>query len=1377
MTAVRVKNKTLAETEMLAAAKITLVDAVNQAGSGDCDADTFIEPVVWRAGSGPTNAGLIPLTIGAPTTDPWGTSYGYCVWDIGPTFDDAACGGPGALRLNGSDTPLAGHADTQTVMAIVSAGPDRQFQTSCINYVDATTSVVTKGGDDLVLKYTYAEAGSISDGLWGLKLGDPDTAKTAKDVEIGDYVQIDNASGQLWAGGGVELGDESLVTICDGTNVGLMRYNTAASAVEVCDGVDWVALEGGGGGPTNGLVGYWKLDDGAGATAVDSSANSLDGTISGATWTTGGIIDGAITFDGTNDYIEVADDALLDVTNVTVSAWVYKTVANQAGWGAIASRQAGVAGDNTFWLGFDNSASDLYACFINTANGFQGATGTASTGDATTWVHVSCTYDGSNIRIYRNGTQIATAAHTGDMTAEANRMLIGADNEDANFSPSDYLNATVDDVRLYDRALSVDEISTLGSVISQLDDLADVYTDYGSSANMIIGRTGAAALAAGAAGNTFIGEGAGATSANSTALTDNNTGLGYLALRSNTTGFSNVATGSTALMSNTIGTSNVAVGRAALQSNTTGNSNVAIGTSALATNLTGSGNIAIGTSTLFSNSGINNTAVGMSALFSNTTGTSNVATGMNALLSNTTASSNTAIGVSTLASNTTGGFNTAVGFQALMANTTVIGNTAVGSNALQSNTTGASNTALGMEALRANTTGFSNTAVGSGALDVNTTGITNTAMGTNALGANTTGGANTATGFQALMTNTTGTNNTAMGVSALRINTTGADNTAIGQEALQFNTTAANNTAVGSSALWANSTGTGNTAIGRQALYQNSTGGSNTAVGYQALLANTTGASNTAVGSGALDVNTTASNNTAMGLNALGANTTGGANTAVGGGALMTNTAGTGNVAVGHSALQLNATGINNTAIGSGAGLLTTGSGNILIGAAALAPAAGTSNHLNIGNTIYADMANDLVGIQTPSPAATLHVKKSTTDAYAETLIVEGDGEPAMSLRAASATATLNPILYSTRSRGTIAAPTIVSSGDSLLELQVQGYDGSAYRDAAYIKVLVDGTPGASDMPGRIEFHTQADGGGAWLEGTTPEMVIDSAGDVGLGTSTPSTRLTLAGNTEEGMAMWVSTSASANHNPFISTYRSRGTVAVPAIVGSNDNLGELLFYAYDGSDYRNAALIEVRVDGTPGTNDMPARMEFHVQADGFGTWMGDGASPAEMVIKNNGAIGIGTETPDQGKVEVKGGSVCVDTNSDDNASSCITTESDERLKKNIKPIANALEKVLKIRGVEFDWRSDEFDIASKWKNRPHGIGVIAQEVEKVFPEAMGEEDQGFKTVEYRYLVAPLIEAVRELRDQNKALADQNKVLADRLSRLEDLLARTDSVIP
>jgi hypothetical protein len=89
--------------------------------------------------------------------------------------------------------------------------------------------------------------------------------------------------------------------------------------------------------------------------------------------------------------------------------------------------------------------------------------------------------------------------------------------------------------------------------------------------------------------------------------------------------------------------------------------------------------------------------------------------------------------------------------------------------------------------------------------------------------------------------------------------------------------------------------------------------------------------------------------------------------------------------------------------------------------------------------------------------------------------------------------------------------------------------------------------------------------------------------------------------------------------------------------------------------------------------------------------------------------------------------------------------SDKRLKKNIQRIDDSLEKVRWLNGVSFEWDQDKINGLSFVGPKPDkDVGLIAQDVEKVFPEAVVERDDGYKAVDYSRLVPVLIEAVKEL---------------------------------
>jgi hypothetical protein len=258
-TVIGLNQRAKVESQLQIARRLAALDAAQVAG--DCDGDTYIEPSPPDT-SAPGCPGLIagggclPATVGAAKTDPWGTLVGYCAWNHGPVQSGGGCSAELLSGTNGT---------SRTAIAVVSAGPDRTFQTTCGD----DPAYVTKGGDDIVAEWTFAEAEEgVGGGLWSLKSGNPDAITTSKDVEISSNATFSSgttASFQgnasfgagstlsLTNGGLFMLPTETTVTSCNPANTGLLRRNTAGGTQEklqICDGATstWLDVGTGAGG-------------------------------------------------------------------------------------------------------------------------------------------------------------------------------------------------------------------------------------------------------------------------------------------------------------------------------------------------------------------------------------------------------------------------------------------------------------------------------------------------------------------------------------------------------------------------------------------------------------------------------------------------------------------------------------------------------------------------------------------------------------------------------------------------------------------------------------------------------------------------------------------------------------------------------------------------------------------------------------------------------------------------------------------------------------------------------------------------------------------------------------------------------------------------
>lgn len=141
----------------------------------------------------------------------------------------------------------------------------------------------------------------------------------------------------------------------------------------------------------------------------------------------------------------------------------------------------------------------------------------------------------------------------------------------------------------------------------------------------------------------------------------------------------------------------------------------------------------------------------------------------------------------------------------------------------------------------------------------------------------------------------------------------------------------------------------------------------------------------------------------------------------------------------------------------------------------------------------------------------------------------------------------------------------------------------------------------------------------------------------------------------------------------------------------------------------------------------------------------------------NDSVAIGYFALNTGNATTSEGTVCVDTNSDDSATSCIASESDARLKTNIRSLSasTSLDIIDALNPVAFDWRATDpevlkhYPLIGRFASSTHSIGLIAQQVMPVLPEALSLETVGDKDVQYYQLdytkfIPHLIGAIQEV---------------------------------
>ena len=206
-----------------------------------------------------------------------------------------------------------------------------------------------------------------------------------------------------------------------------------------------------------GLVAAYAFEEGSGTKVSDASGHGLTGTIVGATWTTSGKYDKALSFDGTSSYVDLGNPTALQLTgSMTWSAWV-NAAANPPDDGQIIAKSNGSSGwqfktspdtgPHTFGVAVSSSSTKMIQRYSKTVRALN------------TWYYVAGVYNASakTLDIYVNGVlddgvlkgTVPSSQHNVSVNVNIGRRAGGF-----------YFNGIIDEVRVYNRALTQVEIQT-----------------------------------------------------------------------------------------------------------------------------------------------------------------------------------------------------------------------------------------------------------------------------------------------------------------------------------------------------------------------------------------------------------------------------------------------------------------------------------------------------------------------------------------------------------------------------------------------------------------------------------------------------------------------------------------------------------------------------------------------------------------------------------------------------------------------------------------------------------------------------------------------------------------------------------------------------
>jgi Concanavalin A-like lectin/glucanases superfamily len=205
-------------------------------------------------------------------------------------------------------------------------------------------------------------------------------------------------------------------------------------------------------------VGCWSMDKGSGTTISDKSLSMNDGTITGATWVSDDSERGTVLeFDGVADYVSIPDSPSLDARDeLTILAWVKPYSFNNSSYeGIVHKSYSGDPAQKTSYglcVNYNNARPRF---FLSTDNAY-GQSLTANTSLVSyQWQHIAVTYKSGDARIYRNGSSDgSTTSITGTISTSSDPVTIGKRH-------SFYFNGEIDEVRIYSKVLSADEIECI----------------------------------------------------------------------------------------------------------------------------------------------------------------------------------------------------------------------------------------------------------------------------------------------------------------------------------------------------------------------------------------------------------------------------------------------------------------------------------------------------------------------------------------------------------------------------------------------------------------------------------------------------------------------------------------------------------------------------------------------------------------------------------------------------------------------------------------------------------------------------------------------------------------------------------------------------
>ena len=255
----------------------------------------------------------------------------------------------------------------------------------------------------------------------GISFGNPPTS-TSADILFNPLTGYPNQS--------------QIVSLIDGRHDGLV-YDVAVNSLGSVEGNFW-----------QGLVGYWPLDEGTGTTAYDASGMGNNGTLTnGPLWQSGSNCEAGscLKFYSATNPVNVLGPGVSPHTTLTLTAWIDPT-------SYPTERSTIILGLGGYYLSLASDGSAQTYWYGKTPSGYFSSG--AGTVPLNTWSFVAAVWDSSSVSLYVNGALTSATSTTGSGNSST-VTNIGAENTTRQF------NGSIDDVRIYSKALSAQDIQDL----------------------------------------------------------------------------------------------------------------------------------------------------------------------------------------------------------------------------------------------------------------------------------------------------------------------------------------------------------------------------------------------------------------------------------------------------------------------------------------------------------------------------------------------------------------------------------------------------------------------------------------------------------------------------------------------------------------------------------------------------------------------------------------------------------------------------------------------------------------------------------------------------------------------------------------------------